>query len=127
MAYNHHYSATLLGEGSHMERVPYDPKDPRTTLFSPEPGWSSVPVEHSPSPNGLPTSLWGGYSNGGEFRKTYHGLAPPYAQIIESPNRFAFTPMQVTDRHRHRHRHRQRTHSSSPNFAPPPPLSAVRT
>ena len=95
VAYNHHYSASLLGEGSHMERVPYDPKDPRTTLFSPEPGWSYVPVEHSPSPNGLPTSVWGGYSNGGEFRKTYHGLAPPYAQIIESPTKFAFTPMQV--------------------------------
>lgn len=95
VAYNHHYAATLLGEGSHMERVPYDREDPRTTLFTPEPGWSNVPVEHAPSPTGLPTSVWAGYSNGGEYRKTYHGLAPPYAQIIESPNRLSFTPMQV--------------------------------
>ena len=95
VAYNHHFAATLLGEGSHMERVPYDPKDKRTSLFTPEPGWDYIPVEHAPSEQGLPTSVWGGYSNGGEFRKTYHGLAPPYAQVIESPDRFAFTPMQI--------------------------------
>jgi hypothetical protein len=95
VAYNHHYAATLLGEGSHMERVRYDPKDPRTTLFTPEPGWDVIPVEHTPSPKGLPTSMWAGYSNGGEFRKTYKGLAPPYAQILESPDRFSFQPMQI--------------------------------
>ena len=72
VAYNHHYAASLLGEGSRMERVRYDPNDPRTTLFTPEPGWDFIPVEHTPSSNGLPTSVWAGYSNGGEFRKTYH-------------------------------------------------------
>jgi hypothetical protein len=95
VAYNHHYAATLLGEGSRMERVRYDPKDPRTTIFTPEPGWDLVPVEHTPSQNGLPTSVWAGYSNGGEFRKTYKGLAPPFAQVLESPNRFSFQPMQI--------------------------------
>jgi hypothetical protein len=95
VAYNHHYAATLLGEGSRMERVRYDPKDPRTTLFTPEPGWDFIPVEHTPSPNGLPTNVWAGYSNGGEFRKTYKGLAPPYAQVLESPTSFSFQPMQI--------------------------------
>jgi hypothetical protein len=95
VAYNHHYAATLLGEGSRMERVRYDPKDPRTTLFTPEPGWDHIPVEHTPSPTGLPTNVWAGYSNGGEFRKTYKGLAPPYAQIIDSPNRLSFQAMQI--------------------------------
>lgn len=47
----------------------------------PEPGWANVPVEHTPSASGLPTSMVFGYSNGGEFRKTYHGLAPPFAQV----------------------------------------------
>ena len=95
VAYNHHYAATLLGEGSRMERVRYDPEDPRTTIFTPEPGWDLIPVEHTPSQKGLPTSVWAGYSNGGEFRKTYKGLAPPYAQVLESPNRFSFQPMQI--------------------------------
>ncbi len=65
VAYNHHYGARLL---------------PRTMMpgcsgLSPEPGFVDVPVEHTPSANGLPTSMIFGYSNGGEFRKTYHGLA----------------------------------------------------
>ena len=54
-----------------------------------------MPVEHAPSTNGLPTSLWCGYSNGGEFRKSYHGLAPPFAQVIESPVSFDLEPMQI--------------------------------
>eukprot|EP01052_Picozoa_sp_SAG31_P028676 SAG31_NODE_2788_length_5089_cov_7.201002_5_plen_178_part_00 len=37
----------------------------------------------------LPTSLWCGYSNGGEFRKSYHGLPPPFVQVIESPRKRA--------------------------------------
>ena len=95
VAYNHHFAATLLGEGAHMERVRYDRNERRTSLFTPEPGWDLIPAEHALSANGLPTSAWGGYSNGGEFRKTFRGLAPPYAQILESPDRFSFTPMQI--------------------------------
>ena len=79
-----------------MERVPYDPNDGgRTTLLSPEPGWDRIPVEHTPSPDGLPTSLWCGYSNGGEYRKSYHGLPPPYVQVVESPYALDMTPMQI--------------------------------
>lgn len=79
-----------------MERVPYDPNDGgRTSLLSPEPGWDTIPVEHTPSASGLPTSLWCGYSNGGEFRKSYHGLPPPYVQVIDSPSSFSMTPMQI--------------------------------
>lgn len=96
LAYNHHYGATLLGSGSKMERVPYDPNDGgRTTLLSPEPGWDRIPVEHTPSLNGNPTNLWCGYSNGGEYRKSYHGLPPPFVQVIESPRAFDMTPMQI--------------------------------
>jgi hypothetical protein len=84
-----------------MERVPYDPDDGgRTTLLTPEPGWDYIPVEHTPSEAGLPTSLWCGYSNGGEFRKSYHGLPPPFVQVIESPHAFSMTPMQIDTWHR---------------------------
>ena len=96
LAYNHHYGATLLGAGSKMERVPYDPHDGgRTKLLTPEPGWDTIPVEHTPSASGLPTSLWCGYSNGGEFRKSYHAIPPPFAQLIESPRSFSMSPMQI--------------------------------
>jgi hypothetical protein len=94
VAYNHHYGANLLGAGSHMERVPINPRT-RAMILSPEPGFAMIPVEHAPSPNGLPTNLPFGYSNGGEYRKTYHGVVPPYAQIIESPERIHITPMQI--------------------------------
>ena len=64
-AYNHHYGAQLLGTGSAMKRVPYDPNCSSTecssSLLTPEPGWDRIPVEHTPSENGLPTSLWCGY------------------------------------------------------------------
>lgn len=62
----------------------------------PDPGWVEIPVEHTPPTNkGVPTYLPFGYSNGGEFRKTYHGLAPPFAQLIESPTQAHITPMQI--------------------------------
>jgi hypothetical protein len=103
VAYNHHYGAQMLGSGSRMERVPYDPDDGgRTTLLTPEPGWDFIPVEHTPSKAGLPTSLAPAGSNGGEFRKSYHGLAPPFVQVIESPRAFSMTPMQIDTWHRDR-------------------------
>ena len=34
-------------------------------------------------------------ANGGEFRMSYHSYPKGYAQIIESPNEFIVTPMQV--------------------------------
>ena len=84
VAYNHHYGARLLGGGSSMQRVPRDPSNPRTMGLQPEPGWAWIPVEHTPSKNGLPTSMVFGYANGGEFRKSFHGVAPPYAQAART-------------------------------------------
>ena len=34
-------------------------------------------------------------ANGGEMRMSYHGYPKGYAQVIESPNEFQVTPMQV--------------------------------
>jgi hypothetical protein len=100
VAYNHHYGATVIGKGSSMQRLRRDPKDPRTMhpgcgFLGPEPDFVSVPVEHTPSASGLPTSMTFGYANGGEFRKSYHGLASPFAQIVESPRSISVEPMQI--------------------------------
>jgi hypothetical protein len=122
-AYNHHYGATLLGAGSRMERVPYDPNDGgRTTLLSPEPGWDRIPVEHTPSAAGLPTSLWCGYSNGGEYRKSYHGLPAPYVQVVESPHAFDMSPMQIDTWNRDE----MNLTGGGPCPGPPGRLSALR-
>ena len=95
IAYNHHYGLNLLGKGSRMERVKRDPRRPETMHPGEEPGFVKLPIEHTKSKSGLPTSIVVGYSNGGEFRKTYRGLLPPFAQIVDSPTHLAFTPMQI--------------------------------
>ena len=33
--------------------------------------------------------------NGGEYRKTFHGFAPGYAVVVDSPSAFQITPMQI--------------------------------
>ena len=99
VAYNHHYGATLVGSGSAMKKVKTSTLvkegDHRAFHPSPTPGYTDIAVEHTPSASGAPTSLQFGYSNGGEFRKTYHALAPPFAQLIESPNHVSCGPMQI--------------------------------
>jgi len=97
VAYNHHYGFNLLSDGASMAHVPTPPIGPdKITMHpGPDPGYSYVPVEHTPNKNGLATSIVLGYSNGGEYRKTYKGLAPPFAQIIGSPTRVSVVPMQI--------------------------------
>jgi hypothetical protein len=96
MAYNHHYGATLTGKGSSMQRIRVtETADHRAMHPGPEPGFATVPVEHTPSLSGQPTSMVFGYSNGGEYRKTYHGLVPPFAQLVDSPTTVHITPMQI--------------------------------
>jgi len=44
---------------------------------------------------GAATSQAFGAANGGEYRMSYHGYAPGYAQVIESPTQMQITPMQI--------------------------------
>ena len=74
----------MTGSGASMQRVPRDPNNPLTLGLQPEPGYATIPIEHTTSANGLPTYQPFGYSNGGEFRKTYKGVAPPFAQVISA-------------------------------------------
>ena len=96
MAYNHHHDAFFVGKGSKMQKVRYDPLD---TTISPmaraDPNFVEIPVEHTPSPLGIPTSAHLAAGNGGEYRKSYHGFASPVAYVIDSPQTMHVLPMQV--------------------------------
>ena len=96
MAYNHHHDANIVGAGSSMERVRYDPLDVTVSpMARADPNYMVVAVEHTPSPNGLPTSAHLAAGNGGEYRKSYHGFASPVAYVIESPQNVHVLPMQI--------------------------------
>ena len=100
VAYNHHYAANLHGKGTvrGWERIPaYNASDTSRIAHhpSPKPGFREVAKVLEANKEGYPSTIQFGYSNGGEFRKTYHGLAPPYAQLIGSPQHIAMTPMQI--------------------------------
>ena len=43
----------------------------------------------------IPTQQAFGAANGGEARGSFHGYAPGFAQIIQSPHTFQITPMQI--------------------------------
>lgn len=65
VAYNHHYGARLIGKGSSMKKVRRsETTDHRAMHPGPDPGWAEIPVEHTPSLSGQPTSMVFGYSNG---------------------------------------------------------------
>jgi len=96
VAYNHHHDAFFVGKGSKMQKVPYDAKDPRISpMARADPNFVNIPVEHTPSPLGLPTSAHLAAGNGGEYRKSYHGFAAPTAYVIDSPQTMHVTPMQI--------------------------------
>ena len=82
MAYNHHHDAYVVGKGSKMERVRYDPLDLSVSpMARADPEYMLVAVEHTPSPRGLPTSAHLAAGNGGEYRKS---CVPP---VGETPRR----------------------------------------
>jgi hypothetical protein len=73
----------LTGNHSHMEKVRYDPLDltiPPMARADPE--FLDLPVEHSPSPAGLPTSLHLADGNGGEYRKSCE--EPPLPESVRA-------------------------------------------
>lgn len=78
VAYNHHHDAFILGHGSHMEKKRYDPLDITISpMARADPNFMDVMVEHAPSPLGIPTGAHLAAGNGGEYRKSYHGLPSP--------------------------------------------------
>lgn len=100
VAYNHHFESQMTGAKSRMEKITFDgPDDPRIAKYSMGHGIPShkehwVVKDLAPG-NSIPTSQAFGGANGGEYRKSFHGYAPGYAQVIESPRQFHITPMQI--------------------------------
>ena len=116
MAYNHHHDLSLLGAGSRMERIPYDPADLSIpTMMRADPNFITIPVQHTPSPLGLPTHVGLHEGNGGEYRKSYHGLASPAAYVVDSPRSVFVLPMQIDTWNRD-----QMNISGGSKFAPGP-------
>jgi hypothetical protein len=101
--YNHHFESSMVGAKSQLEKVVFSgPDDPRIAELEARSG-HGIPsheehwvVRDLAPDNPIPTSMAFGGANGGEYRKSYHGYAPGYAQVIDSPERFQITPMQVS-------------------------------
>jgi hypothetical protein len=72
-SYNHHHNTMIMGKGSSMEEVHIsDPRVARAGLkkmLMSDPTKVWLPVEHTPSSSGAPTSAMFDDANGGEYRK----------------------------------------------------------
>ena len=100
-AYNHHYMAWMTGAHSEMVRIPNpDPND--VSAHGSPMKWKAIdlPSADERINRDIPTSQMFSEGNGGESRKSFHGYPTGYAQLIDSPNMWHITPMQVDTRNR---------------------------
>lgn len=100
-AYNHHYMAWMTGDHSEMVRIPNpDPND--VSAHGSPMKWMAVdkPSVGERINKNIPTSQMFSEGNGGESRKSFHGYPAGYAQLIDSPNMWHITPMQIDTRNR---------------------------
>lgn len=104
VAYNHHFESTMIGKDAVFEsqelQGPKDPNVPDThghgMPLAWEPGDRRWVVKQNAKKSGeFPSSQAFGGANGGEFRKSFHGYAPGYVQVIQSPTQIQITPMQI--------------------------------
>lgn len=91
-AYNHHYEAYLTSSAAVL--VKKEGNAPGLHHGTNEYWTPAVTDDYSDDSN-IPLSTLFSEANGGEFRKSYHGYPKGYAQLIESPNTFQITPMQI--------------------------------
>ena len=104
--YNHHYVSQMIGAGKKFTKVKLSgPDDPRAAKLKGA-SHGRVPweqeqyivedeVEGAAPRSALPTHQQFSSANGGEYRKTYHGFAPGYALVVDSPTAFQVSPMQI--------------------------------
>ena len=101
--YNHHYNAQMIGVKQRFKKVMLSGReDPRMAeLMKKSHGNVALDQPHYVVENrdgtkgGNDNSLFMASGNGGEYRKTYHGYAPGYALVIESPSEWQVSPMQI--------------------------------
>lgn len=104
VAYNHHFESNMVGGKAKAERITLTgPEDPRIEKYGLNSGHNKARIQegdvhwivHDDKTSALPSHHTFGGANGGEVRKSFHGYAPGYAQVIESPKTFHITPMQI--------------------------------
>ena len=96
-AYNHHFEHHLSGKNSVLERVAPGEAGGRHGGEN----WVSRPRRDDPNASSpIPVATMFSEGNGGEYRKSWHGYASPYAQLVESPVTWSMMPMQIDTRNR---------------------------
>jgi hypothetical protein len=95
-AYNHHYSTTVTGAHSYMQPVPNQATYGERLVLD---AFEKPSAMHRSDPS-IPTSQWFSEGNGGESRKSFHGYPSGFAQLIDSPDAWHITPMQIDTRNR---------------------------
>eukprot|EP01084_Bolivina_argentea_P134965 237911_1 len=100
-AYNHHYMLWMTGNYSTMKQMPTKPHE----LWANHGNvmkWIAMDLPHAKLRKDLsiPTSHLFSEGNGGESRKSFHGYPNGYAQLLESPESWHLTPMQIDTRNR---------------------------
>eukprot|EP00944_MAST-04C_sp_MAST-4C-sp1_P011412 g11412.t1 len=102
VAYNHHFESEMLGKGASVEKItlqgPNDPRAPKAGAMGhgrPDPNTLYAIKDNRETPKDIPNHQAFGAGNGGEYRKSFHGYSPGYAQLIDSPQSIYITPMQI--------------------------------
>eukprot|EP01083_Nonionella_stella_P279752 951569_1 len=91
-AYNHHYFGWITSEYAEIytRETPIDIPNPTSVGFRAKNGGNYT----------YPLSIVFKENPGGEFRKSYHGYASGYGQLIYSPSQWIVEPMQVDTHNR---------------------------
>jgi hypothetical protein len=94
---NHHFMAWMTGKGSEMKEVQITDKD---ELWANHGKATKMEAFEKPGvarefADVAPSSQMFSEGNGGESRKSFHGYPAGFAQLIESPETWHITPMQV--------------------------------
>jgi len=92
-AYNHHHGATVMSTNAELKRVPA-PAGFHGHADSDGMVWLAEDTRPLAERTGNSHTVFH-EGNGGEFRKSYHGYAKGYAQLVESPASFHLQPMQI--------------------------------
>lgn len=99
-AYNHHYMAWMTGAHSELKQVSAEPGDPMAHGATTKKIIVDKPSAALRQDTSIPTGQMFSEGNGGESRKSFHGYPNAFAQLIESPQTWHITPMQVDTRNR---------------------------
>lgn len=99
-AYNHHYMAWMVGNYSSMVEVKADAED--VSAHGSPTKWVARDTANAKyrRDTDIPTNQMFSEGNGGESRRSFHGYPDGFAQLIESPEGWHITPMQIDTRNR---------------------------